>query len=56
MDIFFAIVFTLEMLMKIVAWGAWSTSPMAYFRNAWNGLDAFVVLVSIVRRVLCRRR
>lgn len=48
MDVFFAVVFTLEMVAKCIAHGLWMPGGRGYFRSYWNWLDAFVVLVSIV--------
>ena len=39
---FFAIVFTLEFLIKVTGFGA-----IKYFTNLWNLLDVFIVAVSI---------
>jgi len=48
MDFFFAFVFLLEMLAKIVAHGLWHQDGRGYFRNSWNILDSVVVVISFV--------
>eukprot|EP01065_Artemidia_motanka_P018904 TRINITY_DN2230_c0_g2_i7.p1 TRINITY_DN2230_c0_g2~~TRINITY_DN2230_c0_g2_i7.p1 ORF type:complete len:3228 (+),score=877.55 TRINITY_DN2230_c0_g2_i7:150-9833(+) len=42
-DYVFVALFSVEMLVKIVAWG-----PEGFFKDPWNGMDAFVVLTSLV--------
>eukprot|EP01062_Namystynia_karyoxenos_P079010 TRINITY_DN8240_c0_g1_i1.p1 TRINITY_DN8240_c0_g1~~TRINITY_DN8240_c0_g1_i1.p1 ORF type:complete len:3304 (+),score=906.06 TRINITY_DN8240_c0_g1_i1:185-10096(+) len=42
-DFVFVALFTVEMVIKIVAWG-WE----GFFTDPWNGMDAFVVVSSIV--------
>ncbi|CAM9813658.1 unnamed protein product, partial [Hapterophycus canaliculatus] len=42
-----AVLFTVEFLLKICAWGFYFM-PLAYLRNAWNVLDFFVVVVVLV--------
>jgi len=39
----FTVVFTIELLVKFIAWGI-----RGYFASAWNVLDFFIVLVSLV--------
>jgi voltage-dependent calcium channel L type alpha-1D len=41
----FMVVFTLEFILKIVAFGAFTNGPKSYFRDVWNILD-FVVVIS----------
>jgi hypothetical protein len=48
MDFFFAFVFLFEMVAKMIAHGFWMPEGRGYFRNNWNILDFFVVLVSLV--------
>lgn len=48
MDFFFAIVFLLEMLAKMIAHGLWHDDGRGYFRNSWNILDSVVVVISFV--------
>ena len=43
LDIMFAVVFAVEMVLKLYAHGF-----RHYFSNAWNWLDAFIVLISII--------
>eukprot|EP00927_Polykrikos_kofoidii_P085372 TRINITY_DN9275_c0_g3_i1.p1 TRINITY_DN9275_c0_g3~~TRINITY_DN9275_c0_g3_i1.p1 ORF type:complete len:1882 (-),score=349.70 TRINITY_DN9275_c0_g3_i1:200-5845(-) len=46
-DDVFAVIFIIEMALKLVAYGfAWG--PQAYLKNSWNWLDGIVVTVSIV--------
>ena len=47
MDIVFTTIFIAEMVIKWIALGVFK-NPNAYFRDSWNTLDAFVVLVSVV--------
>eukprot|EP01052_Picozoa_sp_SAG31_P011849 SAG31_NODE_681_length_12844_cov_31.703021_6_plen_681_part_00 len=48
LDVVFTIVFTVEMLMKILCLGLCFESEHAYLRNGWNILDAVIVVMSIV--------
>ena len=41
LNIVFAVMFTLEMLLKITGLGF-----VTYFKNVWNCLDLFIVVVS----------
>eukprot|EP00746_Dinoflagellata_sp_MGD_P070983 gnl/MRDRNA2_/MRDRNA2_28979_c0_seq1.p1 gnl/MRDRNA2_/MRDRNA2_28979_c0~~gnl/MRDRNA2_/MRDRNA2_28979_c0_seq1.p1 ORF type:complete len:1603 (-),score=314.70 gnl/MRDRNA2_/MRDRNA2_28979_c0_seq1:143-4951(-) len=47
LGVFFVIIFTIEMLMKMVAMG-FILGKTAYFRAAWNILDGVVVIVSLI--------
>ncbi len=47
-DIAFAVAFTLEMVMKVVALGLYFTGDHAYLSNQWNWLDVTVVVLSWV--------
>ena len=47
LDVFFTVAFTLEMLLKIFAFGLLSP-PEGYFLSGWNCLDSLVVLISLV--------
>ena len=47
-DYFFTIVFTLELLSKVIANGLITPYPTAYLRDAWNQLDAVIVIISWV--------
>ncbi len=44
-DLIFNIIYTLEMVIKIISFGFVSSGPYAYIRSSWNILD-FVVVVS----------
>ena len=44
---FFNAVFTLEFIIKLTAYGVFC-GPNAYFKDSWNRLDGFIVLVSWV--------
>ncbi len=33
---------------QLIAYGAWGTNELAYFRSNWNRLDCFVVVLSLV--------
>ena len=45
LNIFFAVSFTLEFLLKLVGLGV-----VSYFTNAWNLLDFLIVIVSRLTR------
>lgn len=47
LDIIFTVIFTVEMLMKMIVYGFVFT-PDAYMKDGWNGLDFFIVITSIV--------
>ena len=47
-DYFFTIVFTLELMSKVIANGLLTPYPTAYLRDAWNQLDAIIVIISWV--------
>ena len=49
LNVVFAVVFTLEFLLKLLGLGFFS-----FVKNAWNCLDAFIVAVSTKRRCDCR--
>lgn len=38
-------VFTLEMAMKIIAYGLYSCGPPSYLKDRWNLLDGFIVVI-----------
>jgi len=50
-DHVFAILFFIEMVLKLIALGGWKAKK-AYFRSGWNKLDAFVVFVSLLALLL----
>jgi Ion transport protein len=41
------VIFSLESIMKIIAFGFWGCGSQSYMRNAWNVLDLIVVIVSV---------
>jgi hypothetical protein len=43
-DFVILMVFTVEFILKIVAWGVW-WNPLAYFRNGYNAIDFAVLIV-----------
>lgn len=46
-DIFFAVFFTLECILKVIAFGfAWG--DFSYLKESWNVLDFFIVLASLI--------
>ena len=46
-DDVFVWIFTAEALLKIAAFGVWEPEH-AYFKNAWNGLDFFICVTSLL--------
>ena len=52
-DITFTVLFAMEMVMKLVAYGMWlEESNGTYLRDAWNCLDGFIVVLGIVGKIL----
>jgi hypothetical protein len=51
-DMIFTIIFTLEMLMKLVAFGLYFGEDGAYLRDAWNCMDGFIVVIGIIGKAL----
>ncbi|DAZ92554.1 TPA: hypothetical protein N0F65_012784 [Lagenidium giganteum] len=47
MDSVFTVIFLLEMIMKIIAYGLVMNED-AYLRNGWNILDCFIVVLSVL--------
>ncbi|KNC46856.1 egg laying defective protein 19 [Thecamonas trahens ATCC 50062] len=47
LDVIFAVVFTAELVMKVLVYGFWFHYG-AYMTDAWNRLDAAIVAISIV--------
>jgi len=45
-EVFFVVIFTLEMVLKCVALGVWG-NPHSYLASEWNRLDALCVVISI---------
>lgn len=52
MDMLFTVIFTLEMLMKLIAFGVYFGDDGAYFRDAWNCMDGFIVIIGIVGKAV----
>uniref|UniRef100_A0A0A9YGN4 Voltage-dependent calcium channel type A subunit alpha-1 n=2 Tax=Lygus hesperus TaxID=30085 RepID=A0A0A9YGN4_LYGHE len=46
-EIYFLIVFIVEMVLKVIAYG-FALHPGSYLRNPWNLIDFFVIIVGIV--------
>ncbi len=46
-DYFFTTIFTVELVLKLIAYGV-ILHPDAFLRNAFNGLDCFVVIISLI--------
>ena len=49
-DTYFLVVFVVEMLMKVIAFG-FIRAQDSYMRNSWNVFDFFIVMVSLVAKV-----
>lgn len=47
LDIFFTIIFTIELILKVIVYGLISSGEDAYLKDPWNMLDAFIVTISI---------
>jgi hypothetical protein len=47
-DIIFAVVFVLELIVKLIAGGMAFAGPTSYFRSVWNWLDFIVTFFSIM--------
>ena len=41
------VVFSLEMLMKIIAYGLLNCGSTSYLRSIWNILDMIIVIISV---------
>jgi hypothetical protein len=50
-DYFFTSVFAIEMIVKLIAYTAYS-GPCAYLKDNWNRLDGFIVAMSFVTIIL----
>lgn len=46
-DLSITIVFTIELVAKLVAFGAVFNGEKSYFRNIWNVFDFFIVACSV---------
>ncbi|XP_014284422.1 voltage-dependent calcium channel type A subunit alpha-1 [Halyomorpha halys] len=46
-EIYFLIIFILEMVLKVIAFG-FALHPGSYLRNPWNLIDFFVIVIGIV--------
>ena len=51
-DIFFTIVFALEMVMKLIAFGLYLEDKDSYLRDPWNCMDGFIVMIGIVGKMI----
>lgn len=47
-DVVFVVIFTIEMVLKMVAFGLYPESDQTYFKNPWNILDFFLVVFALV--------
>ena len=47
MDIILTVIFILEALMKIIAFGFINSGPESYAKNNWNLLDFSIALISV---------
>eukprot|EP00039_Didymoeca_costata_P029936 m.27120 g.27120 ORF g.27120 m.27120 type:complete len:1754 (-) comp7865_c0_seq1:131-5392(-) len=50
-ELFFVIIFVIEMILKIVAWGLYYCGPGSYLRNGWNVLDFIIVIVALTDQI-----
>ena len=50
-DYFFTTIFTIECMLKIIAYG-FAFHPGAYLRNGWNILDFIIVVIALLSTVL----
>ena len=48
LDLIFTIVFTLELVLKNIAWGFMFNGKQSYIRNPWNIIDFIIVLFSLI--------
>ena len=51
-DITFTIIFGMEMVAKIIAFGLYQDDDGAYLRDPWNCMDCFIVVIGIVGKCL----
>jgi hypothetical protein len=47
-DVTFVVIFTVEMVLKMCAFGIYSESEQTYFKNPWNILDFFLVVFALI--------
>ena len=47
-NIVFTVIFLIEAIIKIIAFGFISNGKTSYLRKSWNQLDFFIVIVSVV--------
>ena len=47
LNFYFTILFTIEMLIKMITFGVLTTKE-AYLKSPWNRLDFFIVSISII--------
>ena len=46
-DIGLTAIFTLELIIKVLAYGIFFNGPKSYLRSAWNIMDFFIVIISV---------
>ena len=51
-DTIFTVIFTLEMMIKLVALGLYFEDKDAYLKDAWNCMDGFIVIIGLVGKAL----
>ena len=51
-DMVFTIIFALEMIMKLVAYGLYFEDDDSYLKDPWNCMDGFIVVIGIVGKAL----
>ena len=47
-NIIFTVIFVLEAIIKIVAFGFVNNGKTSYLRISWNQLDFFIVIISVI--------
>jgi len=47
-DIVFSVIFLIEALLKIIAYGLLFNRDVAYLKNGWNIIDILVVIISLI--------
>jgi len=45
LEVAYVVIFTFEAAVKMLAWGFYWCGPKSYFRDTWNKLDFFIVLM-----------
>ena len=51
-NIVITIIFTIEMMIKIIVFGLLFNGANSYLSNGWNTLDCFIVIVSIASIIM----